>query len=230
MKKADEIKYSLIVHDSLKELFPEKNENRELIIKFSGKFRGFNANVKYTAKQITFSLGKDWLEVSDDIKKGLIQHLFVKIFRGENFSKTIEMDLYEKFISNLGKYVPVEESDEELVQSFERINNEYFQSLIEKPNLVWGQDSLRKLGHYEYATNTILISRIFRGEPEFIDYIMYHELLHKKQGRKITKTGRSIHHDSKFREEESKFKDKDAEKKLKDFVKRKRLKGIFKWW
>jgi hypothetical protein len=222
--------YSEFARIALSELFPNKQEERDIIIKFSGKFKGFNANVRYSQRQIIFSLGRDWLELSDDMKKGIIQHLFVKVYKDKNFKKTMEMDLYEKFVSNLGKYAHIDESDEELAESFDRINKEYFEDMLEKPNLVWGQDSFRKLGHYEYATNTIMISNIFKGEPEFIDYIMYHEMLHKKQGRKITHTGRSIHHDSKFKAEEAKFKDKNAEDKLRDFVRRKKLKGIFKWW
>jgi len=222
--------YSGFAREALSELFPEKNEERNIKIKFSGKFKGFNANVRYSQREIVFSLGRDWLELSDDIKKGIIQHLFVKVYKERVFKKTIEMDLYEKFISNLGRYAVVEESDRELIESFERINDEYFQGILERPNLIWGQDSFRKLGHYEYATNTIMISNILMGEPVFMDYIMYHEMLHKKQGRKITTTGRSIHHDSKFREEEAKYKDKDMESKLREFVKRKRIKGIFKWW
>lgn len=222
--------YSVFAKEALSELFPDKKEEREIKIKFSGKFKGFNANVKYNQRQIIFSMSRDWLELSDDMKKGIIQHLLVKVFKEKNFRKTMEMDLYEKFVSNLGKYAHVDDSDDELVQSFEKINKEYFEDMLEKPNLIWGQDSVRKLGHYEYATNTIMISNIFRGEPEFIDYIMYHEMLHKKQGRKVTHMGGSIHHDSKFKEEEAKFKDKDMERKLKDFVKRKRLRGIFKWW
>jgi hypothetical protein len=143
----------------------------------------------------------------------------------------MEMDLYEKFISNLGKYAHIEdETDNELVESFNRLNKEYFDDLLERPNLIWGQDSFRKLGHYEYATNTIMISNIFKGEPELTDSIMYHEMLHKKQGRRITKTGRSVHHDAKFKKEEALFKDKDAEQKIKAFIKRKRLRNVFRWW
>ncbi|MFA6072882.1 MAG: hypothetical protein WC758_02110 [Candidatus Woesearchaeota archaeon] len=225
------INHSEIARSAFKELFPEKIEERDIIIRYSSKFRGYNANVRYGSRQIVFSLSRDWLEISDDLKKGLIQHLLVKVFKKDAFEKTMEMDLYEKFVSNLGKFARVEEEiDQELVDSFNRLNKEYFDDLIEKPNLIWGQDSFRKLGHYEYATNTIMISNIFKNEPELIDSIMYHEMLHKKQGRRITKTGRSIHHDSKFREEEKKFKDKDAEKKISAFVRKKKLRNAFRWW
>jgi hypothetical protein len=229
-KNKEKNKYSDFARESLLEIFPLKEESREIIIRFSGKFKGFNANVKYGQKYIIFSLSRDWLELSDDLKKGIMQHLFVKIYKDKKFEKTMEMDLYEKFVANLGKYAHVDYSEPELIESFDRMNKEYFEGMLEKPNLIWGQDSFRKLGHYEYATNTIMISNIFKGESEFTDYIMYHEMLHKKQGRKITHSGRSIHHDSKFKAEEAKFLDKDAEKKLKDFIRRKRLRGAFKWW
>lgn len=230
MENSEEGNVVVLAREALDELFPGNSDLRNISVTYSGRFKGFNANVKYTQKNIMFALGKDWLDVSSEIKKGLMQHLFVKVLKRKDFNKTIEMDLYEKFVSNLGKYVPVESSDEELAESFNRINSEYFSGMLERPNLVWGQDSLRKLGHFEYATNTILISNIFRGEPQIMDYVMYHEMLHKKQGRKITKSGRSIHHDRKFHEEERKFRDKDAERKLREFVRKKRAKGIFKFW
>ncbi len=225
------INHSVIAREAFRELFPDKEESREILIRYSSKFRSFNANVRYTSRQIVFSLSREWLNLSDDLKKGLVQHLLVKVYKTNNFTKTIEMDLYEKFIMNIGKYVKVEESDPELVESFEKLNKEYFEDMLEKPNLIWGQDSFRKLGHYEYATNTIMISNIFKDEPEFVDYIMYHELLHKKQGRRITKTGRSMHHDSRFRNEEKKYKGADEmETRLKSFIRRKRLKSAFRWW
>jgi hypothetical protein len=225
------IDHSRIAREAFRELFPEKKEEREILIKYSSKFRSYNANVKYNARQIVFSLSREWLNLSDDLKKGLVQHLLVKVYGPESFTKTMEMDLYEKFISNIGKYVKVDDSDPELEESFERVNREYFGGMMEKPNLVWGQDSFRKLGHYEYASNTVMLSNIFQGEPEMLDYIMHHEILHKKQGRRITKTGRSVHHDSKFKKEEEKFKDsEEMEKQLKAFIRRKRLRNAFRWW
>ncbi|MGV8162108.1 MAG: SprT-like domain-containing protein [Candidatus Nanoarchaeia archaeon] len=226
------IDHSGIAREAFMELFPLRIEDRKMLVKYSSKFRGYNANVRYSSREIVFSLSRDWLELSDELKKGLIQHLLVKVFKKEDFEKTIEMDLYEKFITNLGKYAHIEEQhDEELEKSFTRLNKEYFEEELERPNLIWGQDSFRKLGHYEYATNTIMISNIFKGEPKFLDYIMYHEMIHKKQGRKITKSGRSIHHDAKFRAEEAKYKNnRELEDDLKSFIRRKRLKNAFKWW
>lgn len=218
-----------LAEQALLEIYPEKHETKNIVIRYSSKFRAFNANVKWDSRTITFSLSRNWLEFSEDLRKGLFQHLLIKMYRDKNYKKTFELDLYEKFTKNLGKYAKVEKTEEELEESFRRINEKYFEGLMPTPNLVWGQDSIRKLGHYEYATDTVVISSIFKGNPEQTDYIMHHELLHKKHGAKTTKTGRSLHHSTAFRQDESKYADPDAEQKLKSYLRKKRIKRIFRF-
>ena len=218
-----------LAEQAFKELYLDQYEDREFIITYSGKFKKLNANVKYNQAKIHFSLSKDWLEYSEDIRKGLIQNLLIKVFKHE-YTKTLELDLYEKFLNNLGRYAKVDNNDPILEESYNRINKKYFSDSMDKPNLVWGQDAFRKLGHYEYASNTILVSSIFKKEPELLDYIMYHELLHKKHGNKTTKQGRTMHHTRAFREDERKFSDKDAEKKLNNFIKKTRMRNVFRFW
>jgi hypothetical protein len=214
-----------LAEEAFQELFPGKAEEREFKISYSAKFKPLNANVKYTSNYIHFYLSRDWQEFSDDLKKGLIQHLLLKIFSKYEYEKTMELDLYKKFVSNLGRYAKVDKTDPELEESFNRVNKEYLDGEMDKPNLVWGADAFRKLGHYEYATNTVLISNVFRGEQELLDYIMYHELLHKKHGHKNTGK-RTIHHTNAFKEEEAKYKAKDIEKKLKSFLRKKRFRNM----
>lgn len=216
-----------LAQEAFYELYSGYEESRRIELSYSAKFKSFNANVKYTQDYILFNLSKDWLEFSDDLKKGLIQHLFIKIFPKRKHNLTLELDLYLKFMDNVGKYAKVEHDDDELSESFNRINSSYFEEFMEKPNLKWGQDAFRKLGHYEYASNTVVISSVFRGEPEYLDYIMHHELLHKKHGNKVTKSGRSIHHSKAFREDEAKYRDKLAEKKLTKFLRRKKIRNVF---
>jgi len=218
-----------IARQAYEELYPNHPEDRIFEIKYSSKFKSLNANVRYNATKIMFSLSRDWLEFSDDLKKGLLQHLLTKMFR-RKFTKTRELDLYEKFIANLGKYTKVNSVDDELEESFNRVNNTYFNDMMERPNLEWGQDSFHKLGHYEYASNLIVVSNIFKGQLELLDFIMYHELLHKKHGYKTTQTGRAIHHSREFKEEEKKFAIKDIEKKLSWFVRKKRIMRNFSFF
>jgi predicted metal-dependent hydrolase len=76
---------------------------------------------------------------------------------------------------------------------------------MESPNLVWGSDSRRRLATYDYHTDTVKVSTFFqKARQEIIDYLVYHELLHKKL--KFSSSGsRSIHHSHEFRHLESEF-------------------------
>ena len=114
--------------------------------------------------------------------------------------------MYESFIKNLSKYTPAIKSDPLLESSFNRVNNTYFNGMMNQPNLEWGSASTSKLGSYEYQSNTISISTIFQKSlPELLDYIMYHEMLHKKFKFKSSNTGRSLHHSTEFKKAEKQF-------------------------
>lgn len=211
------------------ELFPGRQNNRELKIKYSRAFNAYNANVKYTPYSMTFKLSYDWKKVSDEIKMGLIQLLLLKIYKEKK--RTLNIDLYEKFIKSVGDYSLATESDPVLEESFKRVNEKYFYGMLDQPNLRWGQDSFSKLGCYEYGANMVTISNIFSGEDkqaqELLDYIMYHELLHKKH-KFHTKGGRSYHHTKHFKEKEKKFDNPRIEEELKKFLARKRIKRILR--
>ena len=50
-----------LIQQSLAELFPEKNlENYEFKIKYTDKFKPYNANVRYTKNSMQFNLSKKW--------------------------------------------------------------------------------------------------------------------------------------------------------------------------
>jgi len=80
---------------------------------------------------------------------------------------------------------------------FDRVNREYFHGVLEKPQLTWSQKkSYRRLGTYAAQTDTVTISRTFDNGscPNYaIDFIMYHELLHKKMGVKRANSGKHNH-------------------------------------
>ena len=140
----------------------------------------------------------------------------------------MNIDLYNHFMKNIHVAIPKTKNNIILEESFNKINEKYFNGLIERPNLVFGQESFRKLGSYEYGTDTITISKIFEGYPEFIDYIMYHELLHKKH-KFHHKNNRSRYHTKEFRTQEHQFENaKEMEKKLNDFLRQKVRKRFLK--
>ena len=202
-------------------LFPNRDENRSLEVVYSARFKQFNANAKYDSSKIVFYLSKSWLDFSEDLRIGLIQYLLTRVVNAEHV-KTFELDLYLKFVKNLSKYSKVDKSDPDLLESFNRVNKEYFSEDMARPNLVWGAVSLSKLGHYEFTTDTILISSVLKGEGVLLDFVMYHELLHKKLGFKQSGK-KTLHHTRKFREEEAKFAVRDIERKLKFFLRKKKL-------
>lgn len=91
---------------------------------------------------------------------------------------------------------------------FERLNRLYFAGQIEKPVLTWSKRRARSiLGHHDAAHETITISKALDSPevPEwFVEYIVFHEMLHIKHPARII-NGRRYYHSPTFREEERSF-------------------------
>ena len=218
-----------LIKEAFEKLYPGKAFNYSVKIKYSARFKPYNANVKHYKNNFEFSLSKQWKHISKDIVIGLIQTLLLKIFNDKK--QTINIDLYNSFIRNLHISIPKQKSDPILESSFNRVNKKYFYNLIEIPNLKWGNNSKRKLGSYDYHTDTISISRIFLdAEQELLDYIIYHEMLHKKI-KFNSKDNRSYHHTKEFKEKEKEFQgQKEMEKKIKDLIKKSKYKGFLRYF
>lgn len=208
-------------------------QNRRVSLTYSGHFSKYNANVKYSRLMIQFNLSGNWRNIDEDIQIGLIESLVIRIFKLKNI-KTDEMRLYESFMKGLSKYAKKHIYDPELEESFNRINDKFFNGGIEKPNLVFANESFRKLGSYEYSTDTINISTIFRNLPieeqKFLDYVVYHELLHKKHSFNV-KNGRHQAHTTAFRNDEAKF-SANIENELNGWLRKKKysIKRMLKLW
>jgi len=209
-----------LVEQAFADLLPEKNLlNYDLKLKYHNKFKPYNANVRYLGNKIQFNLSKKWKTISREIQIGLIQELLLRIFKEKK--KTTNIDLYNIFMKNIHIAIPKTKTDPLLEESFNKVNEKYFYGLIEQPNLAWGSASLRKLGSYEYGSDTITISKIFQNNKELLNYIMYHEILHKKH-KFQNKNGRNYHHTKKFRKDEKEFENsKDMEKEISKLVCRK---------
>ncbi len=219
-----------LVEKAFNMLYPDKNFDYGVSLKYSGRFKAYNANASLCGKKLAFNLSKKWKEVSDeDIKIGLIQSLLLRLFKGNK--KTINIDLYNIFIKKLHLSIPKTKTDPVLEESFNRVNDQYFYGIIERPNLKWGSKSLATLGSYEYQTDTIKMSSIFRGAPlVLLDYVMYHEMLHKKHKFDV-KGRRSYHHTSRFKKEEKKFEGQErVEKELKKFCRKYKRKMKFSFF
>ncbi|MBI2558629.1 SprT-like domain-containing protein [Candidatus Woesearchaeota archaeon] len=215
---------SSLIQEAFNELYPEKRLKYSVSLKYSRKFKPYNANVKLHGSNLMFNLSKEWKKISNEIQIGLIQELLIKILKDRR--KTMNMELYNLFMKNVHLAVPKTKTDENLEEAFDRVNDVYFNGMLDKPNLQWGNASTSKLGSYEYGSDTITISTIFKNaENELLDYVMYHEMLHKKF-KFQSKNGRSLHHSSEFRKMEAKFPNRDfIEKEISLLARRHRLKA-----
>jgi len=212
-----------IVSESFSRLFPDKSLDKEPKIKYSNKFKDYNANVRITSSALIFSLSRKWKTIDKEIKIGLIQTLLLKIYKEKR--KTTNISLYISFIKNLHITVPKSHSHPALKESFNRINNAFFYNLVETPNLEWGSTTTAKLGSYDFHTDTITISSIFLNHHNLLDYVMYHEVLHKKL--KFRNSGsKTFHHTKEFKDKEKEFPNAELlERMMKQLASRARIKS-----
>ena len=209
-----------IAEEAYMELYPSKSLNYSISVKYSRQFKPYNANVRKYGNNLVFRLSKDWKKISKEIQIGLVQELLTKILKSDRSKasgelknqkflsdkkKTINMELYTMFLKNVHIAIPKTKTDEILEASFSRNNESFFSGMLDIANLEWGNDSTSKLGSYEYGSDTITISTIFRhSDSALLDYVMYHEMLHKKF-KFENKNGRTIHHSPEFKKMEAKF-------------------------
>lgn len=96
----------------------------------------------------------------------------------------------------------------DLAACFERVNAAYFGRRLSRPRLTWNRVFTgRKFGHFDALGDTVMVScTLDRADlPEYVlDYIMYHELLHKDLGVE-RRNGRAAKHAPEFRARERRF-------------------------
>jgi len=96
----------------------------------------------------------------------------------------------------------------DLAELFADLNRRFFAGLLAQPQLTWSRDPARnRLGHFDPAHNTIVVSRVFDqpAVPRYVvEYIVYHEMLHLKHPVRA-RGGRRLVHSAEFRAEERQF-------------------------
>lgn len=194
-----------IIRDAYSLLYPEKEFRYDPVLKYSRRFKPYNANVKLRGARLEFHLSRDWKTVSKEIQIGMIQELLLKLNHDKSHQGTMYVDLYNNFIKRVHIAIPKTKTDAVLEASFSRVNDKYFLGLVEQPNLSWGAPSRRKLGSYDFKSDLILISSIFTDlDSVLLDSVMYHEMLHKQNKFKKCRS-RTQYHDKKFRDAERAF-------------------------
>lgn len=113
----------------------------------------------------------------------------------------------------------------DLEKLFTRVNRQYFDGELSKPQLSWSQRRTRRiLGHMDAAYDTIVISRTLDSAdvPQwFVEYILYHEMLHMKHPARIV-NGRRLYHTKAFRLEEQRHPYYDDAQEWLDHIARRR--------
>jgi hypothetical protein len=81
--------------------------------------------------------------------------------------------------------------------AFERVNAAYFDGKLDRPHLQWNRTrTRRKYGHYDESRDTVMVSQTLDAAavPDYvIDFIVYHELLHRTLGTPVVKGRRRVH-------------------------------------
>lgn len=96
----------------------------------------------------------------------------------------------------------------DLDAAFRRVDTAYFRGTVARPRLAWSRSfTHRKFGHYDPVGDTVMVSSsLDRADvPALaVDFVVYHELLHKKHGVRW-ENGRARVHTPGFKAEERRF-------------------------
>jgi hypothetical protein len=95
-----------------------------------------------------------------------------------------------------------------LTEVFDRVNAAYFAGAMPRPALEWNRTfTVRKFGHYDCLRDAVMVGSSLdrRDVPPFVvDFIVYHELLHKHLGVRW-QNGRKALHTPEFLAQEKRF-------------------------
>ncbi|HOI18851.1 MAG TPA: hypothetical protein PLX15_03230 [Candidatus Woesearchaeota archaeon] len=196
----------------------------EVCVKYSAKFKGYNSRIilNKSMSKIEFRLSKSFNGVDEDICLGLYQTLIARLFKKKVL--TLRMEIFERFIKNIHSNYIIENSfsDLKLKDSFSRVNERFFNGSMSIRRVCFGKQSYQTLGKYDFNSDEITVSAILKNEEcELIDFIMYHEMLHKKHG--FGNFLKRSYHNRQFRDDEKKFPNyRLIDKKLGELSRRKR--------
>jgi hypothetical protein len=192
----------------------------------------FNVPHMYRARQDPTTFRITLCEAFSGAPRPLIAALLASITASKKSKSFVKIKDYahtEQFISfarALHLYDPapsirmqIQGQRYNLEEIFQRINQVYFHGEIALPLLTWNRTiTHRKLGHYQPATDTIMLSLTLDDPrvPAFVvDFVMFHELLHKKLGAQLV-NGRRYAHNPEFRKAERQF---ERYQEAQDFLK-----------
>jgi predicted SprT family Zn-dependent metalloprotease len=177
-------------------------ENRTTLLSIRKAVDGVTIRVH----RVFLSAGIDiFLEIADFITKGHCNSRLLRAFFREKRPALKQKRSVTARIRPEGKAYC-------LKSIYEKVNSEYFDGAI-SACITWGRINpkqsvkMRTLGSYNFETNTIRINPLLDRKTVplyFIEFVVYHEMLHALLGIK-KKNGRRSVHSKEFRLYEKKF-------------------------
>jgi hypothetical protein len=199
---------------SLKILKANSNNSANVVIELISQSLIYRSN--RTENKFHMFINEGFIHANEKVLEAVVKSiLFGKnekrfdIIRDYSMSQTfgnviIDIDLFseEKSEHSKGRYY-------DLDILFDKINLEYFAKKLAKPRLKWSFiQNYREFGHYEFVGDRVVLSLSLDDitVPQYVvEFVLYHELLHKIHGTKMV-NGRQMVHTTEFRRDERKFK------------------------
>lgn len=193
--------------------FSQSSKSSSLLIELVNFSAVYKA--KITPQLTHIQLSEGFINAEDNEIQSVMESILIKktpetkslirrFASTEAYSEVIlELDLIAQVFSEnaQGCYYDLEEL-------FTTVSQEYLDSSFVKPRLCWNPIlTKRKLGHYERARDRVVLSpTLDRKEvPKFVvEFVLYHELLHKYHGIEWLNDKRMVHTPA-FRRSEKKF-------------------------
>lgn len=181
----------------------------------------FSAFLSYqeSRKVISIQMQEAVIGLADDQIKDLAHAIFSR--KKEPLDQLFKVIQQEPQIEKIRDYfqenLPVRKQSSktdgrffDLDDVFQIINKAFFNNAVQKPVLKWSsQPNKCRMGTYNYQTDTIMINKALDHQqtPGYvIEFVMYHEMLHKALGFD-QKGNRRVAHTAKFRKLEKAFPD-----------------------
>ena len=192
---------------------PEKLEKLELAVEFSNIASLYKW--KKTAEALELQVNEGFIVAEDDILEAIAAIVVFGKTKAatQKVKKYSVSEAYTEVLFQLDAIANIEAEIArghcyDLDELFAKVNKEYFQGEMAKPRLTWNRAFTKRcFGYYERSRDRVVISQTLDDSrvPKFVvEYVLYHELLHKKHGEKW-QGGRRAVHTQKFRRDELKF-------------------------
>ncbi len=193
----------------------QQNSNLKVCLKIK-EYKSTYISVVKNRFQLKISLHKLFIDAPDEIKNAVISfclkrdkisHRIIKTYANKyffNLDYTSRLD-YKKLVTK-GKYF-------DLKQIYENLNLIYFQSSLNL-NITWFEKpKYRRYSHFTFGSydknlKLIRINKLidqYNFPFYFINYIVYHEMLHSICEEKIDDMGNKKIHTKEFKQLEKKF-------------------------